>query len=104
LDEDQRARMERTGLCMGCHQNMADTTFWNDKVIARFGQALTDEAHIEVMNQLIQAAVDSPGGTTSMASGEAITSTAMNILPWIMAGILLGVVVGGGVVLIAKRK
>ncbi len=104
LDEDQRVRMERTGLCMGCHQNMADSAFWNDKVIAKFGQAMTDQEHIDVMNQLIQAAVDSPGGAASMPSGEAVTSSALDIFAWIVAGLVLGVVVGGGIVLVAKRK
>ena len=72
LSEDQRTRMERTGVCMGCHQNMADATFWNDKVIAKFGQALSDEEHIEAMNQVIQAAV---GGEVAMAPQPAPEET-----------------------------
>jgi hypothetical protein len=28
LPEEMRAKMERTGLCVGCHQNMADETLW----------------------------------------------------------------------------
>ncbi len=60
LDEDQRTRMKRTGVCMGCHQNMADTAFWTDKVIAKFGRVMSDEEHINVMNEVIQAAVAEP--------------------------------------------
>ncbi len=60
LDKEQRDRMERTGVCMGCHQNMADATFWNDKVIAKFGKVMNDEQHINVMNEVIQSAVAEP--------------------------------------------
>ncbi len=62
LTEDQRTRMERTGVCMGCHQNMADETFWTEEVIARYGQVMSDDEHINTMNQLIQDAVSSPEG------------------------------------------
>jgi hypothetical protein len=57
LDQDQRVRMERTGVCMGCHQNMADTEFWTDEVVAKYGRMLTDNEHIEHMNHLILEAV-----------------------------------------------
>ncbi len=57
LDKDIRTKMERTGVCMGCHQNMADTEFWTDTVVARFGQAISNEEHIDTMNQVIQEAV-----------------------------------------------
>ncbi|MDM8519695.1 hypothetical protein QUF64_06590 [Anaerolineales bacterium HSG6] len=57
LTEDQRTRMERTGACMGCHQNMADSAFWTDKVIAKFGTVMSNDEHIDVMNQIIQEAV-----------------------------------------------
>jgi hypothetical protein len=60
LTEDQRTRMERTGVCMGCHQNMADEAFWNDQVIAKFGEVMSDEEHIDVMNEVIQASVAVP--------------------------------------------
>jgi hypothetical protein len=52
--------MERTGVCMGCHQNMADEAFWNDQVIAKFGEVMSDEEHIDVMNEVIQASVAAP--------------------------------------------
>ncbi|MCD4684430.1 MAG: cytochrome C [Anaerolineae bacterium] len=57
LNEDQRTRMERTGVCMGCHQNMIDETFWTDQVIAQYGEIITNDAHIEMMNQAIHDAV-----------------------------------------------
>ena len=28
LTQEQRTKMERTGLCMGCHQNMTDEALW----------------------------------------------------------------------------
>lgn len=60
LSEDQRTRMERTGVCMGCHQNMVDETFWNDKVIATFGEAISNDDHINAMNEVIQNSVGEP--------------------------------------------
>ncbi len=60
LSEDQRTRMDRTGVCMGCHQNMADESFWTDKVIATFGEAISNDDHIKAMNEVIQNAVGEP--------------------------------------------
>jgi hypothetical protein len=57
LTEDQRTRMERVGLCMGCHQNMADTAFWTDSVIAKYGKITTNEEHIKMLNQMVHDAV-----------------------------------------------
>lgn len=71
LTADQRTRMERTGVCMGCHQNMADPTFWTDKVIAKFGKVMNDQEHIDVMNQVIQAAVeDGAQGAVAPETGQ----------------------------------
>ncbi|MCE7984130.1 MAG: cytochrome C [Caldilinea sp. CFX5] len=67
LSADQRTRMERTGLCMGCHQNMADSAFWTDQVIAKFGQAISNDEHIQVMNAVIQAAVAAPSAQAAPA-------------------------------------
>jgi hypothetical protein len=61
LDQDQRVRMERTGVCMGCHQNMADTAFWTEEVVGKYGRILSDEEHIEHMNHLILEAVSAGG-------------------------------------------
>ena len=57
LDADQRTKMERVGVCMGCHQNMVDPAFWTDEVIATYGQIVSNEDHIQLMNQLIHDAV-----------------------------------------------
>ncbi len=57
LTEDQRTRMQRTGVCMGCHQNMADPSFWTDQVVAKYGRVMSDDEHINMMNQLIHDAV-----------------------------------------------
>ncbi len=57
LSADQRARMERVGLCMGCHQNMADEAFWTNEVIAKYGKITTNEEHIAMLNQLVHDAV-----------------------------------------------
>ena len=73
LDPEQRDRMERTGVCMGCHQNMADATFWNDKVIAKFGKVMNDEQHINVMNQVIQSAVAEPEAAPAPAAPDGPT-------------------------------
>jgi hypothetical protein len=61
LSDDQRTRMERTGVCMGCHQNMADLTFWTDGVIAKYGEVFSNDEHIDTMNQLILDAVAAEG-------------------------------------------
>jgi hypothetical protein len=52
LPQEMRAKMERTGLCMGCHQNMADPAFWAK--VNSPGWA-TNEQHREVMNRAVQA-------------------------------------------------
>jgi hypothetical protein len=60
LTADQRTRMERTGVCMGCHQNMADENFWTDEVIAKFGTVASTDEHIDAMNEVLQASVAEP--------------------------------------------
>ena len=57
LDADMRTKMERVGVCMGCHQNMVDPAFWTDQVVAAYGRAISNEEHIQLMNQLLQDAV-----------------------------------------------
>ncbi len=71
LTADQRERMERVGVCMGCHQNMADTAFWTDKVIATYGQIVTNDDHINMMNQLVHDAIN---GQAAMAEADAARS------------------------------
>lgn len=53
LDREQRERMERTGVCMGYHRNMATPTFWDQKVIAKYGVVVTDDEHINMMDTVL---------------------------------------------------
>ncbi len=50
LTQDQRDRMERTGLCMGCHQNMADEDFWAKVSTPGF---VTNQEHQDLMDKLL---------------------------------------------------
>ncbi len=52
LPQDMRDKMERTGLCMGCHQNMVDQAFW-DKVSTPGW--VTNNQHQAVMEKLLKA-------------------------------------------------
>jgi len=47
-----REKMERTGLCMGCHQNMADEELWAQ--VARPGW-LNNEQHRAMMDRAVRA-------------------------------------------------
>jgi hypothetical protein len=49
LDQDQRERMEKTGLCMGCHQNMSNKQLW-DKL--NTDKKLNAQEHINKMHEL----------------------------------------------------
>ena len=55
LTQDQRERMERTGLCMGCHQNMTDEDLWSKVNSPAF---LDNEQHQDVMDQAVHALAD----------------------------------------------
>ncbi|MEL7527515.1 MAG: cytochrome C [Pseudomonadota bacterium] len=52
LPQDMREKMERTGLCMGCHQNMTDEDLWNKVNSPAF---LSNEEHQDVMDQAVHA-------------------------------------------------
>ncbi|MEA3278958.1 MAG: hypothetical protein U9Q81_27430 [Pseudomonadota bacterium] len=56
LTKEMRTAMERTGLCMGCHREMTNEELWSK--VATEGQ-LSDEQHIELMNQMFKAYADS---------------------------------------------
>ena len=72
LSQEQRTRVERVGVCMGCHQNMATPAFWTDGVVAKYGQVASTGEHIEVMNQVILDAVAAEGSVELPAGpGEA---------------------------------
>jgi hypothetical protein len=84
LGDDQRTRVERVGVCMGCHQNMADPAFWTDGVIARYGRVASTDEHINAMNQVIldavaaEGTVELPAGPTEekVAAAEASAAVA----------------------------
>ncbi|MDP5220114.1 hypothetical protein Q5Y75_23230 [Ruegeria sp. 2205SS24-7] len=52
LPQEMREKMERTGLCMGCHQNMTNEDLWSRVNSPGF---VDNEEHQEVMNQAVQA-------------------------------------------------
>ncbi len=51
LPEEMRKGIERVGLCMGCHRNMAKEELW---AAVNTPGRLTDEQHIELMNKMFQ--------------------------------------------------
>jgi len=52
LPQDMRERMERTGLCMGCHQNMTNDELWQKVNSPAF---VNNEEHQAVMDQALHA-------------------------------------------------
>lgn len=52
LTEEQRSKMERTGLCMGCHQNMLQEDLWSKVNSEKF---VNNKEHQEVMDKAIHA-------------------------------------------------
>ncbi|SDK57740.1 cytochrome C [Aliiruegeria lutimaris] len=52
LPQEMRQKMERTGLCMGCHQNMTNEELWNKVNSPEF---VNNEEHQDVMDQAIHA-------------------------------------------------
>jgi len=56
LPPDMRAKMERTGLCMGCHQNMLDEDTW--RKVSKPGW-LDNKEHRELMNSLLHQSAGS---------------------------------------------
>ncbi len=55
LPQEMRDKMERTGLCMGCHQNMTNEDLWNKVNSPAF---LSNEEHQDVMDQAVHALAD----------------------------------------------
>jgi len=53
LDQDMRENMEKTGLCMGCHQNMSDKKLW-DKM--NTSKKLNVKEHIDKMHNILKDA------------------------------------------------
>lgn len=56
LSKDERERLTRTGLCMGCHQEMTNEQLW--AVVSTPGR-LNDQQHINLMNKMIKAYYES---------------------------------------------
>jgi len=56
LDQDQREKMEKTGLCMGCHINMKDDKLWNK---LNTSKDLNDIEHIKKMHEIFNKAANS---------------------------------------------
>ena len=52
LTDAQRSKMERTGLCMGCHQNMLQEDLWAKVNSPAF---VNNKEHQEVMDKAIHA-------------------------------------------------
>ena len=53
LDQAQREKMEKTGLCMGCHINMKDDMLWNK---LNTPKTLNVDEHIKKMNEIYNKA------------------------------------------------
>ena len=53
LDQDQRDRMEKTGLCMGCHINMKDDKLWSK---LNTSKKLNKDEHIKKMHEIYNKA------------------------------------------------
>ncbi|MHC0053796.1 hypothetical protein [Actibacterium sp. D379-3] len=56
LPQDMREKMERTGLCMGCHQNMTNEDLWSKVNTPAFRN---NAEHQDVMNEAVHALADS---------------------------------------------
>ncbi len=52
LPQAMREKMERTGLCMGCHQNMLDEALWAKVNTPAF---LDNDQHRAVMDEAVRA-------------------------------------------------
>ena len=52
LPQEMREKMERTGLCMGCHQNMTDAEVWDAVNSEKF---VNNEEHQAVMDEAIHS-------------------------------------------------
>ena len=52
LPQEMRDKMERTGLCMGCHQNMTSEELWSKVNSPKF---VNNKEHQDVMDQAIHA-------------------------------------------------
>ena len=51
LPDEMRAKMERTGLCMGCHQNMEDEEIWSKVSTPGW---VNNQQHQDIMNKILR--------------------------------------------------
>ena len=58
LPQEMREKMERTGLCMGCHQNMTNEDLWSKVNTPGF---VNNEEHQAVMDQAVHALAKEKG-------------------------------------------
>ncbi|MEN8145602.1 MAG: cytochrome C [Gemmatimonadota bacterium] len=65
LNAEERVRLQRTGLCMGCHREMTNDELWAQ--VATPGR-LSNNEHTELMNRLLRQAA---GGVGIAGSGGA---------------------------------
>lgn len=57
LPKEMRDRIERTGLCMGCHQNMNNEELWSKVNSPAF---VNNQQHQDVMNRAVHALSEKP--------------------------------------------
>ncbi len=98
LSQDQRERMERTGVCMGCHRNMADTEFWTETVVAKYGEILANDQHIDHMDEMLREAATAPSETSD--DGDSTTVIVIAAL----AAVAVVAVAGFGVAYLRARE
>ncbi len=59
LPTEMRDKMERTGLCMGCHENMTNEEIWSKVNSPEF---VSNEQHRDVMSKALKAYAKEKGG------------------------------------------
>lgn len=105
---------------MGCHQNMADTAFWNENIIDTYGQVSANNDHIDAMTALMDDAVAGSAALVELdtaqtevqelqaqlaeAAPEAAPAPAPNLTLYVILALLGGLIVGAGGVWLAKKK
>jgi len=69
LSKDERERITRTGLCMGCHREMRNKDLWN--AVSTQGR-LNDSEHIELMNKLLRTYFDTLDSVRSTGESKPV--------------------------------
>jgi len=65
LPQEMREKMERTGLCLGCHQEMTNEELWSKVSTPGW---VSNKQHQEVMNKLLRAYARERAGTDGKRS------------------------------------